>query len=108
MSDFDLHHPALADHRRHSAGGGRKAACGSGRDGFTPDHHHCGYHHAADLLQHCKDAAASVKDTRIGMPGGSGKLPGIFFAKGGRQEPGMAGDLQKIAEMKRKNAEEQG
>jgi len=35
-------------------------------------------------------------------------LPGIFFAKGGRQEPGMAGDLQKIAEMKRKNAEEQG
>jgi hypothetical protein len=42
------------------------------------------------------------------MPGGSGKLPGIFFAKGGRQEPGMAGDLQKIAEMKRKNAEEQG
>ena len=36
------------------------------------------------------------------MPGGSGKLPGIFFAKGGRQEPGMAGDLQKIAEMKRK------
>lgn len=42
------------------------------------------------------------------MPGGSGKLLGIFFAKGGRQEPGMAGDLQKIAEMKRKNAEEQG
>ena len=42
------------------------------------------------------------------MPGGLGKLPGIFFAKGGRQEPGMAGDLQKIAEMKQKNAEEQG
>ena len=71
-------------------------------------HHHCGYHHAADLLQHCKDAAASVKDTRIGMPGGSGKLLGIFFAKGGRQEPGMTGDFQKISEMKRKNAEEQG
>ena len=42
------------------------------------------------------------------MPGGSGKLPGIFFAKGERQKPGMTGDLQKIAEMKRKNAEEQG
>ena len=42
------------------------------------------------------------------MPGGSGKLPGIFFAKGGRQEPVIAGDLQKNAEMKRKNAEEQG
>jgi hypothetical protein len=42
------------------------------------------------------------------MPGGSGKLPGIFFAKGGRQKPGIAGDFQKIAEMKRKNAEEQG
>ena len=42
------------------------------------------------------------------MPGGSGKLPGIFFLqKGGRQEPGMTDDLQKIAEMKRKNAEEQ-
>ena len=42
------------------------------------------------------------------MPGGSGKLPGIFFAKSERQEPGMTGDFQKIAEMKRKNAEEQG
>jgi hypothetical protein len=42
------------------------------------------------------------------MPGGSGKLPGIFLQKGGRQEPEMTDDLQKIAEMKRKNAEEQG
>jgi len=42
------------------------------------------------------------------MPGGSGKLLGIFFAKGGRQEPGMTGDFQKISEMKRKNAGEQG
>ncbi len=61
VPDLDLHHPALADHRRHSARGGRKAACGSGRDGFTADHHHCGYHHAADLLQHCKDRCCICK-----------------------------------------------
>ena len=32
---------------------------------------------------------------------------GYDLQKAGRQEPGMTGDLQKIAEMRRKNAEEQ-
>ena len=57
----DLHHPALADHRRHPACGSRKAARRPRCDGFAPDHHHRGYHHAAGILQHCKGTAASVK-----------------------------------------------
>jgi hypothetical protein len=44
----------------------------------------------------------------LGCPEAQESFRAFSLQKGGRQEPGMAGDLQKIAEMKRKNAEEQG
>ena len=49
VPDPDLHHFAVAADRRHSACGSRKAARRPRRDGIAADHHHRGYHHAADL-----------------------------------------------------------
>lgn len=85
VPDPDLHHPAVAAHRRHSARGGRKTACGPGRDGIAADHHHRGCHHAADLLQCCKDRAASVSAEQNVMTPGSCTLPGVMlFLKTGK------------------------
>ena len=79
VPDPDLHHPAVAAHRRHSARGGRKVACGPGRDGVAADHHHRGCHHTADLLQCCKDRAASVSAEQNVTTPGSCTLPGVML-----------------------------
>ena len=85
VPDPDLHHPAVAAHRRTAARGGRKAACGPGRDGIAADHHHRGCHHTADLLQCCKDRAASVSAEQNVTTPGSCTLPGVMlFLKTGK------------------------
>ena len=62
----------------------------------------------AAALEAAEDAATEEAAVEVLEEPPQAVIAAIFFAKGGRQEPGMAGDLQKIAEMKRKNAEEQG
>ena len=68
-----------------AARGGRKTACGPGRDGIAADHHHRGCHHTADLLQCCKDRAASVSAEQNVTTPGSCTLPGVMlFLKTGK------------------------